>query len=237
MRVNANINISNNLRRCKTCKGKDGKHKDIYETKQSALDAAVYIENNRGTYLNVYPCPNGNGWHLTKNNAVSGIIDRQSLILQDNNIPLSSSDGSWEYVEDTIYDDDYSERKLNVKKNKNHAEIPIIKIDCKAGTVNKEIAGRIMEVIDNVNIEKLFKITLDDSYSEILTKKKLDGKINQITVHAKNDKNNQLHSYTILIKKKMLKKHNFKKGSLIKLNINCVSINNISKWRCDNIII
>jgi len=226
-----------NLRKCEFCRSKDGKYKDIYETLQLALDTAVFIEKIRGIYLNIYKCPNGNGWHLTKNNAISGIIDRQSIILQDNNIPLSSPDGSWEYIKDTVYKNDSYEEIINDKINKNYTEIPIIKINCKLETDNIEIVGKIMEIIDNVNIEKLFKITLDDSYYEILAKNKLDGKINQITIYAENDNDNQLYSYTILIKKKMLKKYNITKGSLLKININCISINNLYKWCCNKIII
>jgi hypothetical protein len=224
------------LQKCKFCKGKDGKYKDIYETPQLAFDTALFIEKDRGTYLNIYKCPNGNGWHLTKNNAVSGIIERQSIILQNNNIPLSSPDGSWEYIKDTIYGDDYFEEIINNKKNKNNTEIPIIKIDCKSETDNIEIIGKIMEIIDNVNIEKLFKITFDDSYSEILMKNKLDGKINQITLYVENGSTNQLYSYTILIKKNKLKKNNIVKGSLIKIDINGISINNFCKWCCNKII-
>jgi len=223
------------LKKCKFCHGKDGKYKDIYETVQLAFDTAVFIENSRGTTLNIYKCPYGNGWHLTKNNAISGIIDRQSIILQNNNIPLSSPDGSWEFIEDTVYDNDYSEKILNDKKNKNYTEIPIVKIDCKSEKDNIKIVGKIMEIVDNVNIDKLFKITLDDSYSDILIKNKLDGKINQVTIYVENGNNNQLYSYTILIKKKILKKYNLKKGSLLNIDINCISINNLCKWCCNKI--
>ena len=40
--------------------------KNIYNDKLEAQGVANYREQEDGIPLNVYPCPFGNGWHLTK---------------------------------------------------------------------------------------------------------------------------------------------------------------------------
>jgi len=95
------------LKKCKHCRGKDGKQKDIYETFQSAMDTANHIEKSRGTYLNVYKCPLGSGWHLTSN-------ETEEPLFHSNEIPVTSSDGSWEYINNES--DDNSEFIGNIIK-------------------------------------------------------------------------------------------------------------------------
>jgi hypothetical protein len=72
------------LGKCECCKGQNGKAKDIYETLQSARDAARSIEQKRGVFLNPYKCPRGSGWHLTKSNADCGLVEGQETIFTDN---------------------------------------------------------------------------------------------------------------------------------------------------------
>lgn len=52
--------------RC-NCKGKDGKLKNLYATREAAEENARYCQLSRGVHLNVYECPEKKGWHLTSN--------------------------------------------------------------------------------------------------------------------------------------------------------------------------
>jgi len=47
------------------CKGHDGQAKKLYFTQKEALDVVNFQSAEVG--LNVYPCPSGLGFHLTKN--------------------------------------------------------------------------------------------------------------------------------------------------------------------------
>ena len=230
------INKSSNLRQCKYCKGRDGKSKAVYETIELAYDALKFIGKERGIYLNIYPCPNGNGWHLTKNNEIENRNIKKSIILQNNNIPLSSLDDSWEYLEDTVDDLNVYNEIVDNKKNNKYLDIPILKIECKSESNIIELSGKIMEIIENINIEKIFGINTDNLFYKKIIKNNLDGNVNQITVFVKNDERNQLDSYTILIEEKLLKKYKLKKGNQIKISIMGISINNLTKWCCNNII-
>jgi hypothetical protein len=51
---------------CIYCTDSKGKHKELYETMDGALNRAEIIKTERGVILNVYKCPNQYGWHLTK---------------------------------------------------------------------------------------------------------------------------------------------------------------------------
>jgi len=107
------------LKKCKHCRGKDGKQKDIYETFQSAMDTANHIEKSRGVYLNVYKCEHGSGWHLTSN-------EGEEPLFHSNEIPIASSDGSWEYINDESDDNKefvgniikINKKKMNKKTGK-----------------------------------------------------------------------------------------------------------------------
>jgi len=96
------------MKKCKHCKGRDGKEKDIYATFQSAMDTAEHIEKTRGIYLKVYKCEIGSGWHLTSND------DSSETLFHSNDIPAASRDGKWEFVQDES--DDNKELVGNIIK-------------------------------------------------------------------------------------------------------------------------
>jgi hypothetical protein len=230
------------LRKCEYCRGKDGKEKDIYETFQSAFDTAKFIEEDRDIYLNVYKCPHGNGWHLTKNNATSDFIERKDVMFQNNNIPLASSDGSWEYIKDefdknSIFLEESPDKITIELKSKNNHSMPILKIPCEPGMNVSELSGIIMEIIENVNVEKIFGINIQNAFCASMIKNILDGVVNQITIYTENKEKNQLDSYTILIKKSLLKNKRIKRGDKIKIDIIGKLINNKKMWCCNKVLI
>jgi hypothetical protein len=110
-----NGNKTLRLSKCVHCRGQDGKGKDTYATFQMAFDTAKFVEENRGIYLTVYKCPHSNGWHLTKSDASSEITGRKETLFQNNDIPLKSSDGSWEYYSDEP-DEDAEYEKQSIRK-------------------------------------------------------------------------------------------------------------------------
>jgi hypothetical protein len=235
------IDLMPHLRKCEYCRGKDGKEKDVYETFQSAFDTAKFIEENRGIYLNIYQCPHGNGWHLTKNNASSEIIERKETIFQNNNIPLKSSDGSWEYIREEIDEDnkleEYNFEETTIEpKQRNQQSIPILKIECKSEINITGLYGKVMEIVENVDIEKIFGINIENPFCASMIKNILDGIVNQITIYVENKENKQLESYTILLKNDLLKNNKIGKGAQIKLTITGKSINNIKMWCCNKIL-
>jgi hypothetical protein len=226
------------LRKCAYCGGKDGRKKEAYETFQAAFDAAQYIEETRGIFLNVYQCPRGNGWHLTKNNAESELVIRKETVFQENNIPLRSPDGFWEYLADAAPEGEKAGRAIGSEKKpgqgkKNKKDAPIVKAACKPGETVRDLSGEIREVIKNVNIEKLFKIDLQNAFCAGMVKNILDGVVHQITVYAGNGENKPLESYTILIQDSVLQGKKIRRGSSIRATITGRSINGISVWRCD----
>ena len=228
------------LKKCEYCRGKDGKEKEIYDNFQLALDTAKFIEEERKIYLNVYKCPRGNGWHLTKNNASSEIIERKETLFQNNDIPIKSSNGSWEYIKAESYDNSlFNENdfeRIAVSKNKeNQQSEPIVKIECKQETNTIIVSGKVMEIVENIDIEKIFNINIQNVFCANMIKNILDGVIDQITVYNKNEEKNHFESYTILTKRDFIKIHKIKKGNFIKLNIVGKTINNINKWCCNKI--
>jgi hypothetical protein len=212
----------------------DGKKKDIYETFQSAFDTAKYIEEERGIFLEVYECPHGNGWHLTKSDASSVISERRDEVFRNNNIPTVSSNGLWEYEKDESDENDFREKASRPQKTSRQT-IPITKIECKQETRPQTISGKIMEIVKNIDIEKMFKINLDNQFCAKMLKGTLDGIIYQLTVYSEKPKSNQLESYTILAKKDLLEKHKINKGRQIKLNVTGKSIANKNYWYCDKV--
>jgi len=225
--------------KCEYCRGKDGKEKDIYESFQLALDAVERIEKERGIYLSTYECPIKNGWHLTKKNASSEIIERKETLFQNNGIPITSSNGLWEYIKDESHENnELKEDDLEriITKNKENQQLePIVKIECKQETNNIIVSGKVMEIKENIDIEKLFKINVQNIISANMIKNILDGVIDQITIFNKISGENQDKSYTILIKRDLIKKHKIKKGESIKLDIIGKTINDINKWCCKKI--
>jgi hypothetical protein len=227
-----NIDSTQYLRKCEYCKGKDGNPKDIYETFQSAVDTAKHIEESRGIFLSIYRCPQNNGWHLTKNNADSEFVERKETLFQSNNIPLKSSNGSWEYIEDDVKEINDDNEKIFVQSRKIQKEIPIKKIECVSET-ELTISGKIIEFHKNVNIEKIFNINLQNIFCANIVKNIFEGIIHQITVFV--DNNNKTESYTILIMEKLLKGKKIIKGNRITINIIGKSINGIYMWCCKNV--
>jgi len=225
-----NIDSMQHLRKCEYCKGKDGKPKDIYETFQLAVDTVKHIEESRGIFLNIYKCPQGNRWHLTKNNANSEFVERKETLFQNNNIPLKSSNGFWEYIED--YVEDINE-ELHIQSKLIQKEIPIHKIECISETKLK-ISGKIIEFYKNVDIEKIFKINLQNIFCANIVKNILDGIIHQITIFVEN--HNIIESYTILIMEKLLNGNKIIKGNKITMNIVGKSINGINMWCCNSVL-
>lgn len=51
---------------CHDCSGGDGKAKQAYVSESAAEQRARILREERGVWLDVYECPSGNGWHLTK---------------------------------------------------------------------------------------------------------------------------------------------------------------------------
>jgi hypothetical protein len=226
------------VRKCEHCGGKDGRKKDIYETFQTAFDAALHIEETRGIFLNVYQCPHGNGWHLTKNNAESEIVVRKETVFQENDIPLSSPDGFWEYLKDAVPEGGkagaavVSEKKPGQRK-KTKKEAPIVKAECKPGKIIQDLSGEIMEFVRDVNIEKTFRIDLRHAFGAGMAKFFLDGAVHQITLYVENLENKRLESYTILIKDSLLQGKKTLRGAKIRVTVTGRSINGISVWCCD----
>ncbi|MCL2763423.1 MAG: hypothetical protein FWD36_09515 [Treponema sp.] len=231
-------NSIQHLRKCDYCRGKDGKGKDIYESFQKAYDTTKFVEESRNIYLNVYKCPYGNGWHLTKNNASTGIIERKDTLFQNSDIPLKSSDGLWEFVKDEL-DNSIEENKLdeteNYLKREIHYQIPIKKIECKTNNEIIEIKGKIMEIYKNVNIGNIFKINIENAFCISLAKNILDGIVDQVTIYVENYINKQYDSYTVLIKRDFLNEK-IVKGFQIKICIVTKTINNIQMWCCRKVL-
>jgi hypothetical protein len=51
---------------CFYCVGSDKTPKELYETRDAALNRARIIERERGVTLDIYKCPCQNGYHLTQ---------------------------------------------------------------------------------------------------------------------------------------------------------------------------
>lgn len=58
--------IKPNRCRC-SCRGKDGKLKKLYADYETAMNKLYDARDFRQTFLNVYECPEGLGYHLTSN--------------------------------------------------------------------------------------------------------------------------------------------------------------------------
>jgi hypothetical protein len=216
------------LRKCGYCRGKDGKEKDIYETIQDAIDAAKFIEKEREIFLNPYPCPQGNGWHLTKNNADSEIAERQIAIFQNNDIPLKSTGSiNWEYIMPENGSRENMAAENHGSKPRPREDKPIIRIEGQKDQ-NIKIKGKVMEIVENINVEKLFQINAENVFAFNSLKPNLTGDINQITVYVEN--NSKTESYTLLVQKDLFKKHNIKRGAAIEITLAGKTVNNITKW-------
>lgn len=60
-------NYSEPFQKCTKCTSCDGIHKNIYRTRNEADTKADKIFEKEKIALRSYKCPNGSGWHLTKN--------------------------------------------------------------------------------------------------------------------------------------------------------------------------
>lgn len=72
---------------CSNCKSKKGGNKISYGSSLSAIEASNKLTVNNGTGTRVYPCPYGNGWHVTKeinNDAYRSVQKIKELMHQSN---------------------------------------------------------------------------------------------------------------------------------------------------------
>ncbi len=60
------INRQTPSKKCPHCMGSDGRSKDAYGSEKNAQLRAKIIRKESSVLLRAYPCPYGNGWHLTK---------------------------------------------------------------------------------------------------------------------------------------------------------------------------
>jgi hypothetical protein len=225
---------------CPCCKGSDGTHKEIYDTREDALQRAEYIRSERGVRLKVYQCSAGNGWHLTKDSDDSDINSESMNIPQNNYFPRSSvfnSKVEWEVIHDdapNVYSTgivvkDTVKKSLQKTSDRN----TVTKVECKSGDSNISLNGVVVEIIENINLERIFNINLNNPIPAKLAKVFLDDEHQQITVHVKSGR--QIKSYTALVKKIFLQKHKIKKGNNVNISIAVKSINNKSVWHCVSI--
>jgi hypothetical protein len=226
------------LKKCEYCKGKDGKNKDIYETLEYAMDTIEHLEKERNIYLNPYLCPHGNGYHLTKNNADTEIKERKDRILQNNNIPLKSSNQSnisWEYEKQ---DEEEITEKSIIKTEKIYVqkEDPIKKILPDKNIGVNILEGKVIEIIDKIDIGKHFNLNTENQIAVSLLKDLLKDTINQITIYTKTENSSIQNSYTIFIEREILKQNKITKGERIKINLKYKIINNVKIWYSNKII-
>ncbi|MDR0662512.1 MAG: hypothetical protein LBF80_00315 [Spirochaetaceae bacterium] len=222
------------LRKCEYCKGKDGKNKDVYETLEYAVDTIKHLEKERDIYLTLYPCPHGNGYHLTKNNADSEIKERKDRLLQDNDIPLRSSNQSnisWEYEKQ-----DEKDNIIKVEKRFTKKEDPIKRILPNENTELDILEGKVIEIIDKIDIGKHFNVNIENPITANLLKDLLNDTMSQITIYTKTENVNIQNSYTIFIERGILKQNKIIKGMIIRVNLKYKIINKIKIWYSNKII-
>jgi hypothetical protein len=229
------------LEKCDCCKGKGGKNKDIYKTLEFAMDTIKHLEKERNIYLNPYLCPYGNGYHLTKNNADTEIKQRKKIIFQNNGIPLKSSNQSevlWEYenVEDNEEKNIEEEYRIHEEINNRKQETPIIKVLPEENNSLNIIEGKVIEIIDKIDIEKYFNVNLENVICANIFKELLKDTICQTTIYTNFENKDRKNSFTILVEKRILKQNKVEKGNIIKVNIKCKSYNNIKIWFSNEII-
>ncbi|GHV77141.1 hypothetical protein AGMMS49942_19620 [Spirochaetia bacterium] len=203
------------LLKCEYCQGQDGKEKGIYKTRQDAVARAQFIKNDRGLVLIAYPCPRGNGFHLTKCDDASDI-----------DIPRKSTGAiPWEYLE-------YENRSMPEPRVIPQYGAALVKIECTNNTQEITVSGRIMEIIENINIEKLFQINRENVFARNALKPHLTGVINQITIYSENKMANTIESYTLLLQNTIFTLNTLQRGHMITVIIIGKTINAINKWVC-----
>jgi hypothetical protein len=220
-------------KKCPYCAGSDGSKKDIYHSPEEARQRAEYIKETRGVTLNVYRCEYGNGWHLTKNDLSHETYSRMSGMLKRNDIPLApviKGGVSWEYIEDTPEDSISSENKP--PRGLPGYKKPIVRVESKTDKRDVSLKGKVMEVLKDANIEKIFNINLENMFSASLVKEFTVEPHQQITVHAETTGTGYINSYTALIKKSLMQKERITKGSCVNIVISGKCINNRNVWHC-----
>ena len=225
------------LEKCEYCRGKDGKNKDIYKTLEYAMDTIKYLEKERNIYLNPYLCPYGNGYHLTKNNADTKIKERKDKILQNNDIPLKSSSQSsisWEYEKQD--DEIIEENIIGTVVKYIQKEDPIKKILPDENVKINMLEGKVIEIIDKIDIGKYFSVNIENQIVASLLKDLLKNTISQITIYTSTENKNIQNSYTIFIDNWILKQNKITRGEIIKINLKYKTINNIKIWYANKII-
>jgi hypothetical protein len=222
--------------KCAFCKGKDGKAKEIYDTIQSAIDSAKFLEKERGVYLHPYKCPHGSGWHLTKNHADCELVERQEAIFMDNEIPVKSSrsaDIAWEYIGPDAIAAEQGGEGAAPKKKVGKTLAPIVKIECESENQTIAIAGKITEIYKNINVEKHFDISFDHAFSAALAREYINKEIYQITAYVEKPETGQIASYTFFMEKSVMLKNKIALGCQANLVLQAKIINNRKAWHSD----
>ena len=138
---------------------------------------------------------------------------------------------SWTLITADEIDKDY---KIKVRKNKDYlynSTVSILFIEAKKDK-NITITGIIKEVIDNIDLFKIFKIPKNSSIGANLIKEFKDETYKQITIHTINLENNNKDSYTILISNKIIKTNKIRKNDNVIIDILGIKILGINKWKC-----
>jgi hypothetical protein len=220
-------------KKCPYCTSGNGEKKDIYNSPEEAFQRAEYIKEIRGISLDVYRCEYGNGWHLTKNDSSNIICSRRSGMLVRNDIPLMSvinGGVSWEYIEDTTNDGVPAENKFRLSLP--DYKKPIVRIENKAGGGDVSLNGKVIEILKDANIEKIFNLNLENIISANLAKEFTGEPHQQITIHVENIKAGRIDSYTVLIKKSFMRRERIKKGSAVNIVLSGKCINKTNVWSC-----
>jgi hypothetical protein len=219
--------------KCPYCHGRNGEAKDIYETQREAENAAHFIGNTHGIPLKVYPCPHGPGWHLTKNDMDYADSGGWGAPFANQDIPRKSSNTgsvSWEYETspEPPLDNGPALQRPPVKKKQ---PPPIVKIECKTGSEEMPVRGKIMEVVENIDAAAYFGINENNPFAAVMIKDMLNKPLLQITIYAATG-TGQTGSYTILIDQALFKQNNMKKGNTVSLTIKAKAVNSKKAWYC-----
>ncbi|MDR3357083.1 MAG: hypothetical protein LBO04_07875 [Spirochaetaceae bacterium] len=213
---------------CPYCKSGNGEKKEIYDSREDALNRAEYINIERGMNLTVYMCPYKTGWHLTK-----GKADIEPDLAPVPILPPPGSRVDW-VVENDGDVPVWDEKPPAPPPAK--PPIPIRRVEARENGGNVSREGRVVEIVKTVSIEDTFKISLDSPFSASLAKEFLDDEYQQITIHTGPGGAGRTDSYTALVKKTLMQKYKIKKNSSVKIIVSGKCINKKTVWRCVSII-
>jgi hypothetical protein len=226
------------LKKCAYCRSKAGENKIIYKTLEHTIEAIDHFESEGALRLTFYQCPYGNGYHLTKTNGGAETRDGKDKLLQNNGIPLESSSQSsvlWEYEKQD--DGEIAEKTIIKPKAKRiQKENPIKKILPGAHSTTTMVKGKIIEIIDKIDIEKYFGVNINNQIAADLLKDLLRETISQITVYTKTENMHIQNSYTIFIENRILTQNKIAKGKIVMLKLKYKMVNNIKIWRSDELL-